>query len=488
MPNTNSPVSVPGSSALTAFLHGIEPRAWVFALSQCGDPDLADLALESSMEDFTAKARSLPLAEWPMQFWASLVKQPLMLSELDLELDLAQLTPGPRAALLLRLIASLDVSHAAQVLGVSPAAYEAVLAQALSNPALRGEWMQDLREQLHELIHQMPAERREALATIRTRVLATVTSQATEEAAGLAHGPHWARWLWLAVVVLLLVLAASFLRPIRALIAPGHSESLPSESVPPPPALTDSIVLTHPDYAQVAEPGDEQLATRLAFLSWMAGSAAPTAAAVQPVTDPIAPENFAALPDSQRQLLSSAGTAWSGLDAESRAALIDNAQDWQTRSASQRAELRERLQAWDRQAAPARARRRSPFVAWQALNAADRRRLRVVAAQLTGLPAPDQQALLAQFAALPADIQRLWWLGPSLGRELAPIASLFAFVPEAQRLELLEVLRRLDPQSRADLAVLAPRLDEAQRQSLRRTLLQAPAAQRAALIRQHLAQ
>jgi hypothetical protein len=79
-------------------------------------------------------------------------------------------------------------------------------------------------------------------------------------------------------------------------------------------------------------------------------------------------------------------------------------------------------------------------------------------------------------------------MGPALGQEMVPIASLFTYLPEAERPEMLAALRSLDQAARDDLAVLAPRLGEARRQALIRELLAAPAGQRAQLIRQRLAQ
>ena len=125
---------------------------------------------------------------------------------------------------------------------------------------------------------------------------------------------------------------------------------------------------------------------------------------------------------------------------------------------------------------------------WQALTAADSEWVRTAARYVAALPPSEQQSLRAQFAAAPADTQRLWWLGPALGQELAPIASLFAFLPEADRPTLLAALHELDAQARADLAVLTPRLSEARRQALRKDLLAAPPAKRAEVIRQRLAQ
>ncbi len=89
---------------------------------------------------------------------------------------------------------------------------------------------------------------------------------------------------------------------------------------------------------------------------------------------------------------------------------------------------------------------------------------------------------------MPADDQNLWWMGPALGQELVPVASLFAFVPEDRRPALLDAVHSLDAQSRSDLAMLAPRLVEARRQQLIEDLLAAPPEQRALLIRKRLDQ
>ena len=121
------------------------------------------------------------------------------------------------------------------------------------------------------------------------------------------------------------------------------------------------------------------------------------------------------------------------------------------------------------------------------LSAGERARLRAAQARLSAMAPAEQAALRAQFAALDADTQRVWWLGPSLGQQLAPVAPLFAFLPEADRPALLAALRGLEPAALAQLAQLAPRLDEAKRQDLRRQLLRLPPAERAGFISRELA-
>ncbi|MEO8161387.1 MAG: DUF3106 domain-containing protein, partial [Arenimonas sp.] len=256
-----------------------------------------------------------------------------------------------------------------------------------------------------------------------------------------------------------------------------------------PPALSDTVVVTHPDYAQLAEPDSEGLARQLAFLSWLA-AAVPAPVPVEPVpTVPTVPTqaSFIDLSSSEQHMLVAAAGIWPSLDASERDALRANAADWRDRPAAQRAQLRERLLAWDRQSAAERARRRVPFGSWRELSLEVRARVLAAQVRLANLPATEQAALRAQFQALDADTQRVWWLGPDLGQQLAPIAALFAFLPEADRPALLAALRGLEPQARGELAALAPRLDEGQRQSLRRQLLALPPEGRAEFIHRRLA-
>lgn len=488
---TSDPHSAPPPkpSALSAFLDDVEPRAWVFALSQCGEPARASLAFESALRDFAARARALPLPQWPFQFWTSLLNQPSMATGAESSGPiLAQIAPGPRAALLLRLIVSLDFEHAAHVFDVSVPAYEQALRKALSHPALDDARMQALREDLHEQIQHLSTERRQQLLRLREQALAVFSEQAPIPVQP-TQGAGRRRW-WLAGLLVLLVLAmvATVFRPVRSLIAPGQTEALPAEAIAPPPSLSDTVIVTHPDYEQLASPDDDALARRLPFLSWLAATRAPAVSTERNVDSAAANESFGQLPEAAQALLSSAQAAWPSLDPATRDALLLHAMDWQSRTPEQRALLRQRLREWDQQAAPERASRRTPFVAWQGLGEADRRRVRAAATSLAALPAADQQALQAEFAALPADDQNLWWMGPTMGQELVPVASLFAFVPESRRPALLEAVHGLDAQPRADLAMLAPRLSEARRQQLIEDLLAAPPERRAELIRQRLGQ
>ena len=480
------------TSALTAFLHGIEARAWVFALCQGGDAARADATLAAAEREFIADAAALPLAAWPLQFWASLLRQPGLLAPLDEDLDLSRLEPGPRAALLLRLLAHLDVPHAAEALGVSVRAYEAALGEAMSAPGHPEGWLPALREQLHALVQQLPPATRAHLDEIRQQALAQVATApgpaaavASEDVPGEPDDAAAApapRWPWFGLGLLLLALLATLILPLPGGLRPGQSERLPQEAVPPPPELSDSVIVTHPDYGQLAEPDDERLARDLAFLSWLAGAFPAPASEPAATNLPPPPAEFAGLDRRTQNMLVSAAPLWPTLPEAERAVLVDNALDWHERNREKRAALRTRLRAWDAQPAAERARRRTPFAAWRELPRGERGRVAAAQARFAALPAPQQEALRAQFARLDADTQRVWVLGPALGQQLAPIAVFFAFLPEADRPDLLAALRGLDPVARAELSLLAPRLDEAGRQALRRDLLRLPAEERASFV------
>lgn len=200
-----------------------------------------------------------------------------------------------------------------------------------------------------------------------------------------------------------------------------------------------------------------------------------------------ATENFSALPDAQRRLLASAEAVWPALSPEDRQALKQNASDWMTRSSQQRIALREDWRRWQALPPAERAHRRGEFQAWRRVPEDEKQKLRDSAAVFSALPADEQKRLREEFAQLPVDEQLAWSLGPELGRDAARMTVLFAYVPEAERPQLLQVLRELSPEDRALLARLVPRLDEKRRHRLRENLLKAPAVERAALLRAALA-
>ncbi len=499
MTDPSSPARGP---ALIAFLRGIELRGWVFALRQCGNEDRAEHGLAAALRDFLREAPALPLSAWPIRFWSCLLRQPALMTPAQPEAPgLAGLAPGARAALLLRLVAGLDLVHAAEALGVPQPSYERALQRALAAPGLDREGVEALRESLQAQLHDAPAAQKQLLAAWRDE--AVLASEAPAHLASVAprRWPQAARLVAVLAILLLGLLLAMWLLPNP--FWPRQAPVQVIDQIAPPPAMSDAVVVTHPDYLQLARRDEEPVYRELNFFSWLAaeGNASPVTTALV-ATDPVPPApteaaeaeaatpvpRFEALPAAQQALLASARAAWNELDAPTRQALAQQADDWITRDAERRESLRKALIEWDALAAPERARRRTPFLAWQRLGASERAQTAAAHARFAALALPAQQDLRARFAALAPDPQALWWLGPTLGRELAPFASLFAYLPESERPGLLQVLRELEPGARADLALLAPRLGEARRQALRRELIATPATQRSALIAQRLAE
>ncbi len=488
------PAPVPSSPALSAFLRGIERRAFVFAHVQCGDEALAQGALGSAMRAFKAASVAIPLATWPAAFWALLLAR-AELSDGDSGVpELRVLSSGPRAALLLRIVGGLDFPHAARALGISEATYRFALQRALQQLGDGGisyAVLGALRERLHRQVKTLPESRTAALAELRTRVLEDVA-----EAPPVPPRPASTRrrgWAWALLAVLALAFAATFWSPAPRLV-PGGTEALPIEPAPTPaPTGTPQNWITHPDFAQLAAPDQSALAAELALLSWMASGEAgdlaplPDGAAVPlpgiAAAQAPAPASFPELAQPQRALLAPLAGDWPGLEPETRQRLRTNADRWLALAPGQRDALVIRMREWDALPAADRARRRGPFAAWQALSPDERGRVVEAAARWAQLAPEQQQALRDGFDALSADRRQDWWLGPDIGAGFAQLRPLFAFVPEGERTQLLAMLRELSPEARADLALLARRLPANQRESLRRDLMAAPVGEREALIR-----
>jgi DNA-directed RNA polymerase specialized sigma24 family protein len=282
--STSSP-SLPAEAAITAFLHGIERRAWVFARAQCGDEVLAGQAVASAVDEFRRGCAGKPLASWPRDFWTLLLAQPLLLRGESLLLP--ELSVGPRAALLLRLVAGLDMLHAAQVLGVSEAAYRAALSHALQQMQAAGDDpanLEALRERLQQEIRQAPSvSRMHASEPAEPTVAGAIDSApmvfASDDGEQRLTSAPWRLVLKILLGLLLLALITSFFwTPWRGL-APGESEPLPPEAISALAPADASAAVTHPDFALLVAPEDEALARDLAFYSWLAAGAQADAAA-----------------------------------------------------------------------------------------------------------------------------------------------------------------------------------------------------------------
>ena len=155
-------------------------------------------------------------------------------------------------------------------------------------------------------------------------------------------------------------------------------------------------------------------------------------------------------------------------------------------SATQRAELDRRITAWHALPDAERRRQRERWQAWQALPPAERVRIEAAAAHFATLPMQEQLDLRARYAQLDDAQHHGWLLGPALGADWAGLQPLLMQVPAQERDALLEALRAMSAQQRADLAVLAQRTPPQARARLRANLLATPAAQRGAWMVQQL--
>jgi len=174
------------------------------------------------------------------------------------------------------------------------------------------------------------------------------------------------------------------------------------------------------------------------------------------------------------------------LPAPTRAELQRHAAALDAMTPAQREAFAARVAEWDAQLPALQREQREAWQAWQALPEAERQRLRAAAATYSKLPPDRQQDLRAQYDALDGSERRGWLLGPTLGADYPKLHALVSQVPPAQRDALLEALRGLTPEGRADLAVLAQRTPPHERGALRKDLLAQPAARRDAWLRERL--
>jgi hypothetical protein len=250
----------------------------VFALTQCGDEALARHALASTLREFVVESRGEALARWPLHFWTALLRQPdLTRIREDGHTPLAALTVGPRAALLLRLVAGLDFGHAADVLGVGESAYRFALSRALADwaqvdPAPGA--LEALRDDLLAQVKHLDPARVDDLAALRAAALAPAAPTAvalTADSPFERERPRrWPRWALVSLLVLALAFIASFFWPPGPALAPNAIQSLPAPTTNAPPGYDDSSIVTHPDYALLAASADRPVIDKVALLSWIA--------------------------------------------------------------------------------------------------------------------------------------------------------------------------------------------------------------------------
>ncbi|MDH5834289.1 hypothetical protein [Luteimonas kalidii] len=203
------------NAALTAFLRGVERRGAVFAEWQGGDPEAGDAALASTLRGFRDQAGGTAFAEWPRRFWAMLLAAPQLRQAVPkgagtAPAAVATLGVGPRAALLLRLVAGLAEAEAAAVLGIARPTYRLALQRALPH---RGDGSPDpeawraLSAAAQQAVRALPQERLETIEMLRDGL--RPRPPVRQRPAPRDGARRRAGWVWPATVVVLVLVASA---------------------------------------------------------------------------------------------------------------------------------------------------------------------------------------------------------------------------------------------------------------------------------------
>lgn len=279
------------------------------------------------MRVFRDEAATLPMAEWPRRFWATLLAEPALRRRVAVAMAidptdrLGELATGPRAALLLRLAAGLPEAEAAGVLGVGEASYRLALRGALPHHvdgrADPQAW-QHLRDQVHRKIKTLAPERLGRLAQAREAVLRGEPAAVAGPPPGNTAQRARPRWvlpaLWTLLLLCVAAFAATWWWPGQELGRGwGHGVRVDPLPAAEPPAATlaaDATLVAHPDFALLADPEGEAAAADLPLQSWLVAVEAGTVAA-EPATgdEPEMPATapLEALPDATQVPLESTG-------------------------------------------------------------------------------------------------------------------------------------------------------------------------------------
>lgn len=274
--------------ALTAFLKGVERRGAVVAELLAGAA--GDEALARALAAFGARAADLPMADWPRLFWAELLRRLAGAGPVGWPGELpAAASPGMRAALLLRVVAGLDEPDAARVLDVPPAqirhAMERVVPRQADGSPDAATWARQ-RQALLARVRELPAARTAGLARLREAAL-------SHDPGPVARPRRRAPLIAVAAAVLL-ALGATFWLERRA---DDRIERVALAPAGPPASRysPDAGLVSHPDFALLADPVTEALARDAAFLSWSAAQADAAAAVADPLATLPPPDPLAAV-------------------------------------------------------------------------------------------------------------------------------------------------------------------------------------------------
>lgn len=297
--------ALPAPTALTAFLRGVERRGAVFAHLLAGSQASGDAALAATMEAFRAEAGRTAFGDWPRRFWAQLLampalRQPPAAPAWEPEFEwLGQLGHGPRAALLLRLVAGMAESDAAAVLGIARGTYRLGLQRALPHnvdgSADLAAW-QALGTAAQGMLRGLPPDRLAHLAHVREEVIAAPVAGSRRRAPADVSRGHGARTgLWAIAVLTMLAFAATFWPGLPGTRFAGGDgpegilvEPLPAAAAPAARYPDEAALALHPDLGLLLDSGAAPPeAVDPAFHAWYAaqrsaaagGNAGPAAGA-----------------------------------------------------------------------------------------------------------------------------------------------------------------------------------------------------------------
>ena len=289
------------SSAVAAFLRGVERRAAAFAQWQTGDIETGDAALAVAMTEFAGLATATPFPDWPRRFWGHLLAVPALRAPAVLPADsdglpaLAGLSGGPRVTVLLRLVAGLAEHEAAAVLGVTRATYRLGLQRALphrEDGSPDPEAWKRIADAAQAAIRVLPPDRLARLAGLREAALrgqvpslrrfpvqrAAPVDETPDVPLGtsIVHGRR-ARWLWPAqAVVLVAVLGALAWTWRDAWPRAGidedvriRVEALPEAQSPAATFDSDLALLTEPDFDLLTTTDTAAWREDPAFYAWL---------------------------------------------------------------------------------------------------------------------------------------------------------------------------------------------------------------------------
>lgn len=280
----------PATDAVAAFLRSHQARARLFARWHGGDAWVAAQAWKDAHIRLLADLPAQPLGQWPQLLWRTLLDTPA-LKQADRAgavaiPGLGRPARGPRAVMLLRLVAGLDDASAARVLGVAEATYREVLQRhlpRLHDGRLDEESWRLLQERVQAELRGEPT----GLPPPRPAPRPLAPAWQDDQDDGMQEDPAQP-WRWrnplLATVALLTVAALAWtffgseLLDPEPEVPPGavaeasiRIDALPPAAAPAQPALpADAVLLTDPAFDLLSSGSDGTRLQDLAFDAWYA--------------------------------------------------------------------------------------------------------------------------------------------------------------------------------------------------------------------------